>query len=196
MSKVPQPTATTEEEESVEISAEHAARIADLERSMGDVDPVTGEIVKAQRQPYSEEELRNLNSLESIKALLGDTQVTQAADLGSGFALLDTEGKRRLVGVPVLFLFWTFNKGTQGSAEFVSAHVVQTDNLGNVVGKFIINDGSTGIYQQLKDFTARTGQSKGLYAARGLRASDYTFTNDAGQDQDATTFYIDTSAPA
>lgn len=168
-------------------------RVQDLERGMRNVDPVTGEIVKASKQPFSDEELRNLNSLDSVKALLGD-KVATASDLGSGFAVLDTDQKRRLVGVPLLFLFWQFNNGKQG--DFVSAHVVQYDPRGQIVGKFVINDGSTGIMEQLREFTNRTGQSQGMFAERGLRASDYTYTDDDGIDKPATTFYIDTSPAA
>lgn len=156
------------------------------------VDKATGEIVKANR-PFSDDELRNITSLDSIKALIGD-KVANATDLGSGFAVLDTDQKRRLVDVPCLFLFWSFHLGTQG--EFVSAHVVTLGANGDVKDKFIINDGSTGIYAQLKEFTDRTGDSQGMFVPKGLRASDYTYTDDDGKEKPATTFYIDTTPAA
>lgn len=156
------------------------------------VNKATGEIVESKR-PFSDDELRNLDSLDSIRSLLGD-KVGTATDLGSGFAVLDTDQKRRLVGVPLLFVFWTFNDGEQG--EFVSAHVVQLDASGKIVGKFIVNDGSTGILAQLTEYTERTGSNRGLFVPRGLRASDYTFTGDDGKEHPATTFYIDTTPAA
>lgn len=146
-------------------------------------------------RPMTDEQLRSLSSLDDIKGFLGDN-VSNAADLGSGFAVLDKNGKRRLVDVPLLFLFWHFSEGVGDKGEKVSAHVVQFNQQSQIVGKWIINDGSTGIYEQLKEFTERTGEQQGLFAPRGLRASDYTFTNDNGQEQDATTFYIDTSPAA
>jgi len=155
------------------------------------VNPSTGEIVK---RPFSDEELRNLDSLDSIKALLGD-QVGNATDLGSGFVVLDKESKRRICGVPLLFLFWQFSEGIGEKGEKVTAHVVQLGADGSVVGKFIINDGSTGVYEQLKEYTARTNAFKGLFVPKGLRASDYTTTIN-GHDQEATTYYIDTSPAA
>ena len=159
------------------------------------VDTVTGEIAETKR-PFSDDELRNLDSLDSIRALLGD-KVGNATDLGSGFAVLETEQKRRLIGVPLLFVFWTFNDSDKGdTGEFVSAHVVQLDASGKVVGKWIVNDGSTGIYAQLHEYTERTGASQGLFVPKGLRASDYTITDDGGREKAATTFYIDTTPAA
>ena len=157
------------------------------------VDTKTGEVTQVKR-PFSDNELRNLTSLDSIRALLGD-KIGTATDLGSGFAVLSDEQKRRLVGVPCIFLFWNFN--TEGKfGTFVSAHVVTLDGAGQVKDKFIINDGSTGIRQQLEEYTERTGESRGMFVPNGLRASDYTYTDpDDGKDKPATTFYIDT-APA
>lgn len=155
------------------------------------VNPVTGEIEK---RPFTDDELRNVESLDSLRALLGD-QIGQATDLGSGFAVIEkSDDKRRLVGVPLMFVFWTFNKGDNGM--FASAHVVQFDRAGKIVGKWIVNDGGTGIYAQLSEYTQRTGSNKGLFVEKGLRASDYTFTGDDGEDHDATTFYIDTTPAA
>lgn len=166
----------------------NAATLAAIE---ADVDKRTGELVESKR-PFSDDELRNIDSLASIGALLGD-KIGSATDLGSGFALLDTPGKRRLCGVPLLILMWNFSQGDMG--EFVSAHVVSLDPTGKVTGKYVINDGSTGVYRQLKDWTERTGERQGLHVPRGLRASDYTFTDTDGVEKPATTFYIDT-APA
>lgn len=156
------------------------------------VDKSTGEIVESKR-PFSDAELRNLDSIEGIRALLGD-QIAQATDMGNGFAILDSKGKSRLCGVPLVFLHWSFNQGDNG--EFASALVVQTDNTGAVVGKYVVNDGSTGIYQQLREYTDDKQTNRGLFAPRGLRQSDYTTTDDKGNEIAATTFYIDTSPVA
>lgn len=152
----------------------------------------TGEITESKR-PFSDAELRNLTTLDGVRALLGD-QIAQASDFGNGFAILDANGKARLVDVPLLFLHWTFNKGDMG--EFVSALVVQTDKMANVVGKFVLNDGSTGIYRQLRDITTDTGMDRGLFVANGLRRSDYTFVDEDGTEKPATTFYIDMTPAA
>ena len=167
------------------VSNDKETRKADAEI----VNPSTGEITK---RPFSDDELRNIESLDSLRALLGD-KIGQATDLGSGFAVLDSDDKRRLVGVPLMFVFWTFNDGDNG--EFVSAHVVQFDRAGKINGKFIINDGSTGILAQLKEYSERTGSQRGLFVEKGLRASDYRVEID-GKEQPATTFYIDTTPAA
>lgn len=162
------------------------------------VNTTTGEIAHVEKRPFSDAELRNVDSLEGIKALLG-SEVSNAADLGSGFTVIDNnEGKARLVEAPLVFLFWTFNqsktiRNADGTlASFVSAHCVQLDKAGNVVGKFVINDGSTGIYQQLLDHSTETGSYKGLFVPNGLRRSEYDTVVD-GKPVHGITFYIDTT---
>lgn len=181
-----------------ETEAEKAERIRrevdSLENSMPLVNPETGEVIKVEKNAgLSDDQLRALDSLEGLQQALG-IPIAQSTDLGTGFAVLDKEGKRRLVGVPLLFVFWQFNNGDQG--VFVSTHVVQVDMMGKLVGKYIINDGSTGICQQLRDYTEHTQSFKGLFAPKGLRASDYDFTDEQGNTSKATTFYIDTSPAA
>lgn len=159
--------------------------------SPASVDKSTGEIVESKR-PFSDAELRNLNSFEGIRSLLGDA-IADATEMGNGFAILDSEGKSRLVGVPTVFLHWTFNSGDQG--EFVSALCVTTDSSGSITGKYVVNDGSTGIYQQLREYTDDKHVTQGLFAPKGLRRSDYTVEVN-GKDIEATTFYVDTSPVA
>ncbi len=158
---------------------------------MTTANPNTGEIVSAGPQ-YDDEALRAIESFDDAMALaiqtVGDIETADSA-LGNGFALLDN--KATLVGAPSMFLSWTFNNGDFG--EFVSAHVVARNESGGG-RKVIINDGSTGIYQQLRDYTDRTGRQGGLFVRKGLRQSVYDYTDDKGNKRPATTFYLDTSA--
>lgn len=121
-----------------------------------------------------------------LKALEGAGEVMSAAELGNGWGVLGSKEKGRLVGVPLLVLSYQFNEGDNG--EFVSAQVVTNSE------RLIVNDGSTGIYQQLKDL-AENGETRAIYCKHGLRRSDYTYTDPkTKEEKEATTFYLDTSA--
>lgn len=140
---------------------------------------------------FTTDDYRNIDSFEAAASLLETKMgpLTDVADdLGDGFAVLATEDKARLVKVPLIFIDWRFTLGDQG--EFVSAHVITKSG-----DKYIVNDGSTGIYQQLQEYTERTGKEGGLFASHGLRRSDYTYQDkNDGKMKPATTYYIDTSA--
>lgn len=94
---------------------------------------------------------------------------------GSGFAVLETNDKDRLVKTAFGIVEWRFSTGDQG--EFVSALVI-TERTNE---KYVLNDGSTGICDQLRRVTAdrlakgwpETEASRGLYVKNGLRRSDY-----------------------
>lgn len=93
--------------------------------------------------------------------------------------------KMVLVGLPFVILKWNFYSGDNG--EFVSAWVLTKTN-----DRLIMNDGSTGIYAQLRALTDATGQDSGLICRHGLRVSEYDYTKPDGTPGGrARTFYID-----
>lgn len=131
------------------------------------------------------------DALKLVQEVYGEDAVQLASDaLGDGFAL--TDNKEQFVGVPMVFVKWIFSEGTYKDKDgnlrgFVSCRVATPS------GKFIINDGGTGIYNQLQQYSQDNGgRQGGLVAQKGLRVSRYSneFTDDAE------TFYIDTSAIA
>jgi hypothetical protein len=97
---------------------------------------------------------------------------------------------------------WAFRPGDFGS-QFVSARVV-TRNADGGMSKYIINDGGTGLAEQLAQFTQDTGKTGGLFARHGLRESEYAIDADGAplaRNSDpeliagkASTFYVNTSA--
>lgn len=165
---------------------------------------VTGEELAgngvAVERRLSDDDLRGIDSFEAamraVTGVLGAEIVDASEELGTGFILLDSKEKGQLVGKACIFLSWNFNTSDDvtddagNPTEFVSAQVVVKVNNAGAIERFIVNDGSTGIYRQLRAYTDRTGRTAGLAAKRGLRRSDYK-TPDG---KDATTFYIDTSA--
>ncbi|SRR5712691_97158 len=146
--------------------------------------------------------LRDLDSFDAAIALtrekLGAELVPASEVMGNGFIILNGDDKIQLVGLPCIFMGWTFNLGDSG--EFVSATVVAKS--GSAMIKAIVNDGGTGICAQLREYTRlNSGKQGGLTALHGLRVSRY-FVDGEGQKYKeggpgrtaAATFYIDTSA--
>lgn len=121
-----------------------------------------------------------------LKQLEKDGEILSAAQLGTGWAVLNNKDKQRLVGVPMLILDWSFNDGDNG--QFVSLKVLTNTE------RLIVNDGSTGIAAQLGELSEQ-GVTKAIYCKHGLKASNYEYQDPkTGEKKPATTFYIDTSA--
>lgn len=138
----------------------------------------------------SSDQLADLASFEDAlklaRELYGDAAVVAASEvIGDGFKLLDN--KDQLIEVPFLAIAWDFHQGTHG--EFVSVKVMTKDGQ-----KFVLNDGSTGIRDQLMSYSANSGNYGGLFCMKGLRRSDYTYTDEKGNESGASTYYLDTSA--
>lgn len=115
----------------------------------------------------SDEMLRNISSFEEAQALAEELHGAiqdYAETYGTGFELLDD--KSQLVGKPLVLLSWRINSGNFGG--FVSAHAITESG-----DKYIVNDGSTGLYKQLAEITANSGRIGGLLVKKGLRESEY-----------------------
>jgi hypothetical protein len=130
--------------------------------------------------------LAELGFGEILKQLEADGEVMSSTELGNGWSVLDSKEKGRLVGVPLLVLSWIVRDGENG--EYVSLNVItNTEQL-------IVNDGSTGIRDQIKAL-AEEGEIRAIYCKRGLRKSEYNYTDPKTKEQKpAVTFYLDTSA--
>lgn len=132
---------------------------------------------------YDLTELRGIQSFDDAVALvkekMGAEAVAEGADvLGNGFTVLPTSQKGKLVDTRFVILWVDFNQGDQG--PFVSFGVVTEDGR-----KFIVNDGSTGIYKQLDDWYGRSEYPGGLLV-NGLRESRYIHPIHGA----ASTFYL------
>jgi hypothetical protein len=140
---------------------------------------------------YTDADLRAVKSFEDalqlVTATIGD--VLDATDeIGSGFAQLDN--KDRLVDTAFVILSFSINDGDFRDAEgflqkFVSVRVVTRSG-----DKYWFTDGSTGIARQLRDYVEMGGRKAGLLVKQGLRKSEYTFTDANGNEQPATTYYL------
>lgn len=166
--------------------------------------PTTREIVKRRAldelvievmgggSAFSRDELMGITNFDDAVRLATEVHgqiVAADRELGDGFALLSKEQKNLLCGVPLLLLEWKFRGGDFGN--FVTLRVIAR-NPDASVSKYILNDGSTGIAEQLADYQKNTGRTGGMFVGKGLRRSDYEVDID-GDMKAASTFYLDTS---
>lgn len=176
------------EQQTTDVAAPETQQIAHR-----DSDDVVAEVM-ATRSAFTEDELRGASWDELIALTEQRFGASDAADqvMGDGFTVLATEDKAMLCGMPLFLMEWNFNDGDMG--RFVSVRCL-AKLPGGVVGKYIINDGSTGVMEQLAKYTKKTQRMGGLLVRKGLRRSDYTYEDPAtGESRPATTYYIDTSA--
>lgn len=101
--------------------------------------------------------------------------------------------KERLVNTPLAIATWTISE--PGKGDFDGQYVV-VRGMTKDGQRFRFADGSTGVFRQLRKLTGervRDGHptpNAGLYAPRGLRVSEYEYTDDRGNKSKAKTFYI------
>lgn len=119
----------------------------------------------------------DITDLNAARAVLGN--VINASDiLGDGAEFI--EDKNVLVKVPFLILDWKFITDEKSGREYVNVLIMGVDGT---KGRF--NDGSTGVYAQLKQVSEQVGKV-GIECKHGLRRSDYT-KEGVGE---ATTYYL------
>ena len=150
----------------------------------------------ARRETFTSDQLREIGSFADLAKLINETGVEHVdiADtvLSDGFELLSTTEKDQLVNRPFAIVSWQFAEGDQG--EFVTLRCVTKDNR-----KVIINDGSTGIHEQVRKLHD-AGVMPVVFVGKGLRRSDYVrkseagipILDDKGKEQRATTYYLNT----
>jgi hypothetical protein len=93
--------------------------------------------------------------------------------------------KDELIGKRFIIARTRFNEGKMG--DFVSVMAFTVPNTTDEAPKKIVfNDGSTGVYKQLKDYVATHDQDTAINCPKGLRVSRYT-TDDGIE---AATYYI------
>lgn len=160
---------------------------------------------------FGKEDRTNIQSWDDAIALAqaeyGTILNIHETELGDGFRVASEDDKRRLIGVPLFLLEWHWNDGDFG--QFVSVAAIAQGENGQAT-KWILNDGSTGIREQLADFETKYNRNGGLNVRNGLRVSDYNTDLETGEPLSKKdlidyvkagkktgkghTFYLDTSA--
>ncbi len=123
---------------------------------------------------------------------------------GSPYMVID---KEKLVDVPFMIVDVRVWRSDQFGRDAVSVMLMtkeplDTDRIDPMTGEkeernlFVINDGSTGIFEQVTGMVARSGRKGGIMCPGGLRKSEYTkhledpFGNETPKDIQATTYYV------
>lgn len=121
-------------------------------------------------------EMREISSYDDALALAaavhGDV-LDIAEELGTGFVLL--KDKNKLSGKEFVLLQWRFTAG-DFSKGFVSAALVTKAGE-----KYIITDGSTGIFSQLMTFSQEHQRFGGIKVPNGVRVSRYATCPECGR---------------
>ena len=128
-----------------------------------------------------------LNSLKSVDDAVRALGVTDQSDLDwndSQWILL--EDKAKLVGKKFLAVQWKFHQSKEYlNSEFVSVYLITADTIDGE-NTFVINDGSTGICQQLRNLTDTRTEAghktpySGALVKGGLKLSEYDRTDEKG----------------
>jgi hypothetical protein len=148
-------------------------------------------------------------SWDELLKQLGDTdELDDVSALGGGFHLLKRDDKDKLEGQPFVILFFRVNDKWRygpGVSMMIQTAVPVVFN-GQKYERFVVNDGSTGIAQQLFDYKAATGKNGPILVRNGLRSSEYEVMEDGPDGEKipvidpatqkpvlGKTFYLDTS---
>jgi hypothetical protein len=140
------------------------------------------------------------DALKLAREIHGDVTETNAV------RVMRIEDKKRLCGKPLVLMEWQTLWSEENNRNYVSALVV-VDEGNSKTSKWFLNDGSTGIYEELTTYTERTGKSGGVLCEAGLRVSEYHIDPDTRKPltraqvarykrdglpmEDASTFYLD-----
>lgn len=151
--------------------------------------------IEQAKSPFGDEQLAEVSSYEDALALVAQFTTEHGIELqdaidafGTGFEIIND--KSVLVGTPFIIMGWHFYIGDYGYAVAIQA--VTEDGR-----KIVFNDGSTGIYQSVREFTDKHGKMP-ISCRKGLRASTYQRKDDNGelmfnpanQPMMATTYYF------
>jgi hypothetical protein len=144
---------------------------------------------------WSDDQLREINTIDDLKRAVVENGVdtADASAFGNGYSVL--VDKNALVDREIYIIDWRFNSGIMG--EFATMLVLAEAPSG-MTEKWIVNDGSTGIRDQLHRWQALNDDKTSVIRVRkGLRVSRYTVMQldpKTGVEKPipAETFYIST----
>jgi hypothetical protein len=105
---------------------------------------------------------------------------------GSPWTLID---KSKLVDTPFVIAGVNLNRGTKSPKGFVSVRIFRLEDK----KRFVFNDGSTGVRDQVLSFANRNGSNAmvGKVCRNGLRVSQYPYVDpETGKESTAETYYL------
>lgn len=124
--------------------------------------------VEQQDVELSEDVVTNFDSFEQALSFFQNrTGVVNVGDVaGDGYVL--TRDKEVLLNIPLLLIDWKELEDPETQRRYASMRIITSDGR-----KFRINDGSTGIFQQLKQIRDKYNLTTGIAVPKGFFKSEY-----------------------
>lgn len=167
----------------------------------------TSMLDKIRRKDTGGQELAAISFEELLANMESSGELLDAADLGGGYHLVQgKESKAKFVDVPFIIVDYRINnKWTWGpGVSLMIKTAVPVVFEGHKYDQFILNDGSTGISEQIQSKELAVGHHLGpILVKRGLTRSDYDVVDKetgepitdpaTGKVIQGTTFYLNTA---
>lgn len=156
---------------------------ADGQEAIGTGTKVQADMLPVEKvHTFTEDELSDISGFgDALRMAAGAGMLVGRDIIGDGFQVID---KADLVNRKCVILDINFYPGDYGDA--VALKGVRDDGT-----KFVINDGSTGIRDQMKALIKRLdGKFHPFTLENGLRESRYTYEDDKGNETPAVTYYL------
>ena len=132
----------------------------------------------------SENDINSITDINSAATLLGVSSIDDLSWNDSPWQLLTD--KNALVGKKFLAVAWKFHESAEYLGnEYVSVYALTIDTI-NGETRFVFNDGSTGVYQQLRNLTdaretaGHKNPQAGALIKNGLKLSEYERVDEKG----------------
>lgn len=144
-----------------------------------------------------QEQTWDINSVDDLDAYFAD-QGGIIEFKGSPFTLIRKEDKGMLEDRPFTVVDTRWYESKQ-YGNLVVAVMILTDEAINGENKFLFNDGSTGVRQQMEAMVTHTKRRGGFRCPRGLKPSNYKVWDktdldgnpmEGAKEIEATTYYI------
>ena len=129
-------------------------------------------------------EAGDVQSWDQVQALMSQPDLLILDD----YQKLDD--KSLLINVPFFINRWWFTEGEMGGfavLQCIAQRAIRTP--AGDTQKVVITDGSTGIFNQLRELTMKTGRNTKMLVRNGLRVSQYTAETEEGSKL-AETYYL------
>lgn len=133
----------------------------------------TSEIVSEEKpdSAFTPDKLSSIRSFADAIAIATEVH-GEDTTTATGIRVMRIEDKRLLTGVPLVLLEWHFLWSEENDREYVSVLCVADTKPDP--SQWYLNDGSTGIFVELKEYEAKTGKNGNVLCPQGLRVSDYS----------------------
>lgn len=138
--------------------------------------------------------LHAIQNFDDVARLFGEAPAIAGEVIGDGFSEVDEDGKSDLVDKEMLIVKYGLATSDYDETKEYAVVWALVKMRGGGIFKARFTDGGVGIPQQLRQLHNK-GITGNIWTPGGLVRSDYKYTDDKGNEQPATTYYINTDVP-